>query len=232
MGKFTLLIIFLTAALFPQKKDPDLILNKLLEKFNSIKDYQVDVKIKVDVDFIQAPPTKAKIYFKQPDKIHIESETFALIPKDGMGFSPSALLQKKYTAIYEKDDLVDEHDVSVVKIIPLGDGGNVILTTLFIDNKENIIRKLVTTTKSDGTFSIDLKYNSDSPFPLPKEMIFSFDLDGLNIPPGVSGELGTESEEKSKERNKQVQGKVYISYFNYKVNQGIPDHIFKRSSED
>jgi len=226
MRKIILVFLILTGVLFPQKRDPDIILRKLLEKFDNVEDYQVDVRIKVDVEFIKAPESKAKIYFKQPDKIHIQSETFALIPKDGLDFSPSGLLGKKYTSIYEKDDTIDGNKVSVIKIIPLGEG-NVILTTLFIDSDESLIRKLETTTKSEGTFSINLKYKLNAEYPLPSEMIFSFDMEGLNLPPGISGEFNSDSQEKlKKERNKPVRGKVYISYSNYKVNQGIPDEIF------
>lgn len=231
MRKIIFVFIILTGIVFPQKRDPEIILRKLLEKFDKVEDYQVDIRIKVDVEFIKAPESKAKIYFKQPDKIHIESETFALLPKDGLNFSPSGLLGKKYTSIYEKDDIIDGNKVSVIKIIPLGEG-NVILTTLFIDDDESLIRKLETTTKTEGTFSINLKYKPESKYPLPSEMIFSFDLEALNLPPGISGELSSESEEKLKEeRNRPVRGKVYITYSNYKINQGIPDEIFNKSSK-
>ncbi len=230
MKKITLALLVLTGALYPQNKDPEIILKRLMEKFNYVKDYQVDVKIKIDIDYIQAPQTKAKIYFKQPDKIHIESERLALLPKDGLNFSPSAVLQKKYTSIYEKDDVIGGHKVSIIKIIPLGEG-NVILTTLYVDTKENLIRKLETTTKSKGTFSIDLNYKDGSEYSLPSEMIFSFNIDKLNIPSALSGEVEAESEQKTEERNKPVSGKVYIYYYNYKINQGIPDKIFNNSSK-
>jgi outer membrane lipoprotein-sorting protein len=230
MQKLFLAFFILTISLFPQNKDPDIILQKLIEKFNFVKDYQVDVKIKVDVEFIDAPQTRARIYFKQPDKIHIESERFALMPKDGLNFSPSALLQKKYTSIYEKDDLIDGYKVSVIKIIPLGEG-NIILTTLYVDIKENLIRKLETTTKTEGTFSIDLKYKPGSEYPLPAEMIFSFNIERMNIPSALSGETEDESEQKEEKRNKPAKGKVYISYYNYKVNQGIPDEIFNKDKK-
>ncbi len=103
---------------------------------------------------------------------------------------------------------------------------------MFIDDDESLIRKLETTTKTEGTFSINLKYKPESKYPLPSEMIFSFDLEGLNLPPGISGELNSESEKKLKEEeNKPVRGKVYITYSNYKINQGIPDEIFSKTSK-
>jgi len=64
MKIITLALLVLTGALYPQNKDPEIILKRLMEKFNYVKDYQVDVKIKIDIDYIQAPQTKAKIYFK------------------------------------------------------------------------------------------------------------------------------------------------------------------------
>ena len=79
---------------FAQSKDPDEILKNVITNFNKVNDYVVDVNIKVDVDFLKVPETKAKIYFKQPDKVHLEAEGFAMLPKNGMEFSPSSLLKK------------------------------------------------------------------------------------------------------------------------------------------
>ena len=104
MKKIILFILVLTSCSFSQSKDPDIILNNVKEKFNRIKDYEVNIRIKVDVDFIKAPDSEAKIYFKQPDKIHFESENFALLPREGVNFSPMAFLKGNHTALYEKED--------------------------------------------------------------------------------------------------------------------------------
>ena len=88
------LILFLIQFGFSQSKDPDDIINKVVKNFNNVKDYQVEVNIKVDVEFLKVPETKAKIYFKQPDKVHLEAEGFAMLPKNGIEFSPSSLLNK------------------------------------------------------------------------------------------------------------------------------------------
>ena len=55
------IILLLNGFAYSQSKDPDLILKKVIESFSKIKDYEVDVNIKVDVDFIKVPDTKAKI---------------------------------------------------------------------------------------------------------------------------------------------------------------------------
>lgn len=93
--KFLIALIFvLTQFGFSQSKDPNKIINDVVTEFNRVKDYVVDVNIKIDVEFLKVPETKAKIYFKQPDKVHLDAEGFAMLPKNGMEFSPSSLIKK------------------------------------------------------------------------------------------------------------------------------------------
>jgi len=213
---------------FSQSKDPDDILDGVVTNFNTVKDYQVDVNIKVDVEFIKVPETKAKIYFKQPDKVHLEAEGFAMLPKNGMEFSPSSLIKKEHTAIYEQDVDLNGFKTSLVKVIPLGDQGDVILSTLWIDQKRQVIRKVESTTKTNGTFSIDFSYDDNIKYPLPSKILFSFNMDKMNIPATISGETTTEkSDIKKKNIGSSTKGQVVVSYSNYLVNKGIPDSIFE-----
>jgi outer membrane lipoprotein-sorting protein len=212
-----------------QKKDPDQVLDEVKKTFNQVQDYVVDVNIKVDVDFIKMPETKATIYYKQPDKVHLESESFALLPREGLDVSPMGLLKEKYTAIYQKEDTVDGDKTDVIKVIPLEDESNVVLTTLWVDETKHIIRKVQSTLKVGGTFSIELKYdNPKIDYPLPSSMIFTFNIEKMNLPKGMSGEL---NDNKDKDEKKKTTGKVYVTYSNYKVNKGIPDSVFEEKKK-
>jgi len=232
MIKCLLITFAVFTASYSQTNNPDIILKKVLAAFNKVQDYEVNVKIKVDVDFIKAPDTEAKIYFKQPDKVHFESETFALLPREGFDFSPSALLKQKYTAFFVREDTIDNYKTSVVKVIPLGETDDVILSTLWIDQSKNVIRKLESTTKTKGTFSIEFKYeHANLNYPLPSMMIFSFNIDKTNIPLGFSRDLSPDSKQKEKDNKPTTTGKVYVSYSDYKVNSGIPDQFFEEKKK-
>jgi outer membrane lipoprotein-sorting protein len=225
----SMFILFFYGLVNAQTHDPDVILKKVIETFSKVKDYVVDVQVKVDIDFIKVPETKAKIYFKQPDKINFESEGFALLPKDGINFSPLSFLKKEYTALYQKEDHIDNHPVSVIKIIPTSDQGDIVLTTLWIDQLSYIIRKVESTTKSNGTFTIDLKYDDlDKDFSLPIAMIFGFNIDKMNLPKTFSDKAESESR---KNIGKTTYGKVYITYSNYRINKGISDKIFEKKKK-
>lgn len=229
--KLLLFLLFITNLVFTQSKDSDKILENVVDNFSKVQDYSVDVNIKIDVEFIKVPETKAKIFFKQPDKIHLESDGFAMLPKNGMEFSPTALITKEHTAIYEKDVVLNGVNTSLIKVIPLGDQGDVILSTLWVDQVMNVIRKVESTTKTNGTFTIDFSYAKDLKYPLPSEIIFSFNVDKMNIPATISGETAPENPKKKKGRSDGVtKGKVIVKYNNYEVNKGIADSIFEKKN--
>lgn len=217
---------------FSQSKDPNEIIDAVITNFNKVNNYKVDVNIKVDVEFIKVPETKAKIYFKQPDKVHLEADGFAMLPKNGMEFSPSSLIKKDYTAIYEQDVDLNGYKTSIVKVIPIGDQGEVILSTYWIDQSKKLIRKVESTTKTNGTFTIDFTYDDKIKYPLPSKIVFSFNMDKLNLPATITGETSNQkSDKKNKNSDLRTKGSVIVSYSNYAVNKGIPDEIFEKKDK-
>ncbi|MCH7962765.1 MAG: hypothetical protein IH852_02380 [Bacteroidetes bacterium] len=230
--KFVLLslMIFITMSEFsPQSKDPDEILDGVKEAFKKIEDYEVDIHVKIDVDFLKVPDSEAKLYFKQPNKIHVESKKFALLPRQGLDFSPLGLISGKYTALYEREDTIRDIPTSVVKIIPLGNDGDIILSTFWIDQTRNLIIRVESTKKPTGTFTIDFTYEkSDDHYELPSQMEFTFSVDRMMFPRGMDGQL--DDDDDSNKISNSTTGKVYITYTNYKVNQGLPDELFETES--
>ena len=226
MMKIMLLLTVFVSITFAQSKNPDLILKNVKQEFNTVKDYVADIKIKVDVKVLKIPETKAKIYFKQPDKMHIESKGFAMIPRRGLDFSPTSLLKDKYSAFYQKEDFVDGIKTAVVKVVPLEDNSSVILSTLWIDQDRNVIRKIESTTKTNGTFIINLSYNSNNKYPLPDSLIFQFDMSRADLAPKQFDDRAEKGNNNKKPLTNMV-GKVLITYSNYVINKGIPDSIFE-----
>ncbi|MGQ9798872.1 MAG: LolA family protein [Ignavibacterium sp.] len=226
MRIITLFLLISVLEISPQQKVADELINSVINNYNRVKDYEVDVEIKVDVDFLRVPDSKAKIYFKQPDKIRLKSEGFALLPKEGLDFSPASLIKKDYTAIYEQDVMLNGRKSSMVKIIPIGEQSNTILSTLWIDPIDKVIRKVESTTKTNGTFTIELYYNDSLKYPLPEKMVFSFSIDKLNLPKVFSNE-GNSSSRKRQLPDGPTKGSVIVKYLNYKVNIGIPDSVFE-----
>jgi outer membrane lipoprotein-sorting protein len=195
------------------------------DKFEKVKDYEVDANIHLDINFIKMPDTRAKIFFKQPDKIKLQSEGFAMLPKQGINFSPAQLLKGNFNSIYVRSETIDNHKVDIIKVIPKSDTSEVILSTLWIDASQYVIRKVETTTKKAGTLNIGLEY-TDENFGLPSQIKFSFNLGDLQIPAEMPDASQKKEDTKGRRDRGPVKGTVTITYSNYKIDKGIPDSFF------
>jgi len=230
--KIFISVLILSAVICSQAKNPEAMLDKVKLEFEKVEDYQVDVKIKVDVDFLKMPDREATIYYKKPDKFHIDSENFAMLPKSGLNFSPLGFLNYKYTAFYEREDTVNGILTSVIKVIPLEGDADVILSTLWVDIKRNIILKVESSRKPQGTFIIDLNYLKTSEgFWLPSSLVFSFTVDRSLLPRRFNDPDASESKEKTKDSEKSKTGKVYLTYSNYRINIGLTDEFFESKNK-
>jgi len=227
--RLILLVFTFTSIGFSQKPDPELILEKVKKEFEKINNYQVNVQIKVDVEFLKMRDRQATIYYKKPDKLHIESDNFTMLPKSGLNFSPLGFLSYKYTSFYEGEDTIKGHTVSVIKVIPIEGNADVILSTFWIDTERNLILKIEASRKPQGTFTIDLEYiKTNGDYLLPSLMVFTFLLDPGMLPGRIAEELykgkNLDTEPKT--------GSVYINYSEYQVNKGLPDSLFEQNDSE
>ena len=228
MKKLLFVFVLFAVSLSAQTKDPNKLLDALKNRFAKVTDYQADVEVKLDMEFIKVPPSKAKVYFKQPDKFKIDSEGFAMLPKQGTNFSPMQLLKGDYTAVYVRSDKVDGKSLDVVKLVPNTDSSDFIISTLWIDASHSIIRKVETTTKRSGTVKTEFTYSPTS-IPLPTVLKISFNLGEANIPDTPA--MAEKKDNGRMGRSAKIKGSVVMTYANYKINKGISDKIFEEKKK-
>ncbi|MEW6652685.1 MAG: hypothetical protein AB1394_04355 [Bacteroidota bacterium] len=214
------LLVSITAA---QAKDPNKLLDALKTKFEKVRDYQADVEVKLDMEFIKAPPTKAKVYFKQPDKFKLDSDGFAMLPKQSTNFSPMQLLKGDYTAVFVRTENAEGKALDVVKLVPNNDTSSFIISTLWIDAVNYVIAKIETTTKRSGTVKTEFTYTPSS-VPLPAVMKLFFNLGDANLPVNP---MSSKKDNEQQRRPTRIKGTVILTYTNYIVNKGIPDKLFE-----
>lgn len=224
--------IYFFLLLFPsfayaQSRDGAAILEQVKEKFYTIKEYEANVKIKVDVDFVKIPVKQGLIWFMQPDKVKVKIPGFSLLPKRGMNFTPNQLLTGNYTAIFIREEKLGEYNTYVIKVIPDEEADDIILSTIWVDQQRMVIRKLETTTKSEGTISMVFRFGPVvKKYDLPDEIIFTFDLRKNELPLGLTGDF--ENTEPRDKKSKNTKGTVTITYLEYFVNQGRANSAFKQ----
>lgn len=219
-------LLLMVSVSMAQKADPEKILSEVKAKFSQVRDYSVDVHIKVDVDFIKVPEMDAKVYFKQPNKMKLDAKGFAMLPKQAFSFSPSKFLEGSYNAVYSGTEKIDNKTMSVIKVIPLSDSSEFVLSTLWIDTDKDVIRKVESVVKRGGNFSFTIKYDEKTNYPLPASINFFLDASKMRLPSREES-----SDNNGKQQKKPAGGNILITYRNYSVNKGIPDSIFKEKKQ-
>lgn len=241
MKKFLVTLVLIAAvAVSAQSKDPKKLLDAVIQKFNKVDDYKADANIKLDMNFIKVPEMKATVFFKKPNKIKVDAAGFAMIPKQGLKFSPTDLLKEDFTAIYVRSETIDNRKIDVVKTIPNSDTSEVILSTFWVDANESVIRKVETTSKRGGTTQIELSYDNYE-FGLPSQIKLSFNLGNIQMPvnvPNQSAENESAGTDKKNRRRRglpdgtSLKGSVIMTYKNYQINKGIPDSFFVEKEKE
>jgi hypothetical protein len=204
------------------------LIHAVYTKLQKAKDYSVQANIKVDMPFIRVLPVDVTIYFRQDNKLKVESKSIAIVPRQGFDQVSKMLADtNSFTAIIQGQEKLGTIQVSIVNVIPLSDTSDVILGKLWLDPLQSVIIKSQLTTRSSGTIVTEYFYGSQIIYGLPDQMIFSVDASKFRMPKNMTTEMNQSEPDKKDKSKDDKKGKIYIVLTNYQVNKGIPDSIFK-----
>jgi outer membrane lipoprotein-sorting protein len=227
--KWIFLILLLSQInLFAQDPAAALV-QKLKAKFSQVNDYSAIGRLKTDVAFLKVPVAKVNIYFKKPNKYRISKEKgISILPKGGVSINMQEILSgNDYVAIDAGNSDLHGNTVRVIKILPTLENSDVVLTTLYIDEKNLLISKMTTTTRENGSYDVELTYKNWSSYGLPDKTIFSFNTKDYKLPKGVTLEFDDgERPDPAKQKNRK--GTIEIVYQSYIINKGVPETFFPK----
>src|SRR4051812_15221641 len=156
--------------------DINVLIKKAKAKIASVNDYEASGRMKTNVAFLKVPIATVKVYFKKPNRLKVKSEKgVSFIPKGAVSINMgSVLTDDKFTVIDAGTDKINGTAVRVAKLLPEDDNSDVVLSTLYIDEATNLIRKTKTTTKENGSFELEMTYGKYAAYGLPDKIVFSF----------------------------------------------------------
>lgn len=231
MRSLVILIFTFHFSLFTSSaQDMTALVMKVKAKLDQVNDYEADGRMKTDVAFIKAPVGKVKIYFKKPNKFRLRKDGgISLLPKGGVSVNISSIVTTdEFVALAAGEAAVAGIKTKVVKMLPVNENSDVVLTTMYIDEANLLVRKAVTTTKENGTYEIEMTYGKFANFGLPDKVTFSFNTKNYKLPKGLTLEFDDNEKPLTEEQKlKNKKGRVEIVYTNYAINKGIADAVFK-----
>jgi hypothetical protein len=223
-------LIAFALPVFVKAQTAEEVIQKVRAKLDKVNDYEARGKMKTNVVFIKAPVATVKIYFKKPNKLRINNESgISFIPKGSVNISLNTLFKSGKTDF----DIIDvgkesKTNLRIIKLLPKDENADVVLSTLYIDETQSLIRKSKTTTKDNGTYELEMDYGKYAEYGLADKVIFSFNTKDYKLPKGVTFDYddGTKKKEDT-DKLKNKKGKVEISYSSYIINKGVPDSVFQ-----
>lgn len=226
-------LLILSAFLFVQPvaaQDANELARKVKAKLAAVNDYQAKGVMKTDVSFMKVPPSDVTVYYKKPNKFRIKKQDgIAVTPKGGVSINLNSLVASdNYTAVNAGTGTVNGVQVIIIKLLPLDESSEVVVSTLYIHEKELLIYKATTTTKENGTYEMELSYGRFAGWGLPDKVVFVFNTKDYKLPKGLAFDYDTGSKPvDTKAAAKNTKGRVEIAYSSYTINKGIDDALFR-----
>lgn len=226
-------LLILSAFLLVQAavaQDANELARKVKAKLAVVNDYQAKGVMKTDVSFMKVPPSDVTVYYKKPNKFRIKKQDgIAVTPKGGVSINLNSLVASdNYTAVNAGTGTVNGVPVIVIKLLPLDESSEVVVSTLYINEKELLIYKATTTTKENGTYEMELSYGKFAGWGLPDRVVFVFNTKDYKLPKGLAFDYDTGTKPvDTKAAAKNTKGRVEIAYSSYTINKGIDDTLFR-----
>ncbi len=224
----SLLSLILLPAMLQAQTAEELI-QQVKAKLDKVTDYQANGKMKTNVIFIKAPIANVKVYYKKPNRLRINNESgISFIPKGSVNINLNNIFLN--TTGFDIIDVGKEEKTNfrIIKLLPKDDNAEVVLSTLYIDEKLALIRKAKTTTKENGTYELEMSYGKYVEYGLADKVVFSFNTKDYKLPKGITFDYDDGSKkEENPDKLKNKKGKVEIIYSGYIINKGVPDSVFK-----
>ena len=214
-------ILFLLSTTWIQaQEDPSRYLDLIEKKYSGLKDYTADMKVHFDIEALKAPDMEARLYFKAPDKMKVESKRIFFLPKEGGYFNPSLFKKKDFDMKLLERLVYDGRKAVRLKLTPVEMDTYRTGFVLTIDTDRNLIREIKISPSEGREVKAMMEYEMFANFELPTHIHLQLDMPS-DEPSGMKEftQFG--------QRPKKITGKVEITYSNYQVNVGLTDEIFK-----
>lgn len=215
MKKIILLISFhfLAMGLIAQAIDPDLL--KVKNRLDSIVSFSTQLKLEVDISFINMPVKQAKMFYTKGKKVKFSSDDFVMLPKRGLDFSLNSLLEYAFITVDRGMEQRGGKWYKAINIIPTDKRADFSIATILLDSKLKRVVESEISTKKDGTYSLSFQYNNDLKV-LPDHVTVNFEIERINIPINFMGK-DTQLDRKKMKAAGAKTGSIYLTMSNYQI---------------
>jgi len=228
-----LLIGLLLNSAFGQRsakiQNADEILSKTVKGFAEVMDFSAVIDAEIAMERVQIPKMHAEVFFKKPDKVHFSSQSFLLVPREGITLNP-AVLQEHYLPTSAIRDSLDGKKMFKLLLAAKDAKTRLRALSIWVDPLNWTIAKIETIPYEGRTLSMIFTYECQmGKYWLPSKLIVSFSSESERGQKDSS--RSTDNQFENLQRSMPRAGSVTIVYSNYKINSGLSDELFENKEK-
>lgn len=214
------------ALMSAQQPSGDDILRRIEQQLAPVRDYVVDLQVEVNMERLRIPTMKATMYFKKPDKVHFESGSFAMLPREGIVVNP-AWLRERFTTTVIGIDTLDGVRTQKLQLAAKDVATRIRQMFLWVNTERWTVEKLETIPYQGRSLTVLFHYlRHEGQYWLPDTMRATF---GFAASDTSSGSFLYQYAPQMNEMQRPPRsGTVTVVYSNYRVNVGLSDEMFER----
>lgn len=205
------------------------VLQRVEKGVEGVDDYVVTLQADVHMERVRIPRAKATMYFKKPDKVHFDSPSIAMMPREGVAFNSIAVLEQ-YTAEMIGEDTADGRTVFKLQLAAKAATARLRQLFVWVNPQNWTISRLQTIPYEGRVLTMDFTYVlQEGKYWMPVSLTAHFGL----LDEGRPGNQQVDSSAPPQSPLDQMQpraprnGSISIVYSDYRINVGLSDDIFK-----
>jgi len=213
--------------------DPAKTFAVLLDPYGGIQDYTVRIEVKVRIPDFRVPDFAATVYFKRPDRFHLETKNFAPLPRGAALFDPFRFRPEKNRISWLATETLEGVQADLYRVEPLDEKGKIRSYRVWIGGIPKRILQVeslsVQGVKALARIGYALVRQGSEELWLPERVDVKMTFPERGVRPQDNLLYGPEnpvSRGMARLENLPAEGAVEISYSGWAWNRGLDDSLF------
>ncbi|MCH8328350.1 MAG: hypothetical protein IID15_07505 [Candidatus Marinimicrobia bacterium] len=214
------------------------LIDSLNTQYQKIEDYQVRITVSIKLPGFRMPRKRMTLSFKQPDRTHLKSRGFAMLPRRAILPSPDTLFSSLANLVIMPSAGGGRCHCVIVRGETVLDPGPALVTEVTIDTVRWVVLGISTSLEDAAVLDLQTEYlEVELGIFMPLKTSIKFELAedfltrgsrrrlrGVTAPAGEDLSAMNDGDPDKMPRS----GEAVIEFSRYRVNRGLKDSLFEK----